>query len=83
MNIRTIEGATYIHIAKVNGRSSPTMYFPLKIAGGESRIITSSAETYSIFDIFTQTGEKRDCWDSMFDSVRPGQEEHPTRTAWR
>ncbi len=75
VNIRTVDGATYIHLAKVNGRSSPTMYFPLKIAGGESRIITSSAETYSIFDIFTQTGEKRDCWDSMFDSVRPGQEE--------
>ena len=75
VNIRTIKGATYIHLAKVSGRSSPTMYFPLKIAGGESRIITSSAETYAIFDIFTQTGEKRDCWDSMFDSVRPGQEE--------
>ena len=75
LNIRTIRGATYIHPVKARGRSSKTMFFPLKISGGESRIITSSAETYAIFDIFTQTGERRDCWDSMFDSVRPGHEE--------
>ena len=75
LNIRTLNGATYIHPVKASGRSSKTMFFPLKIAGGESRIITSSADTYAIFDIFTQTGERRDCWDSMFDSVGPGQEE--------
>ena len=75
LNIRTMEGATYIHPVKASGRSSKTMFFPLKIAGGESRIVTSSSDTYAIFDIFTQTGERRDCWDSMFDSVRPGQEE--------
>ena len=75
INIRTIDGATYLHPAKAIGRESPTMFFPLKIAGGENRVITSSEETASIFDIFTQTGERRDCWDSMFDSVGPGQEE--------
>ena len=75
LNIRTIRGATYIHPVKARGRSSKTMFFPLKISGGETRIITSSAETCSIFEIFTQTGERRDCWDSMFDSVGPGQDE--------
>ncbi len=75
LNIRTIEGATYIHPVKANDRSSRTMFFPLRIAGGEAKIITSSSDTYAIFDIFTQTGERRDCWDSMFDSVGSGQEE--------
>ncbi|MBR0160852.1 MAG: pyruvate kinase [Oscillospiraceae bacterium] len=75
LNIRSVRGETYIHPVKANGRSSKTMFFPLKLAGSETRIITSSAETYAIFDIFTQTGERRDCWDSMFDSVRPGHEE--------
>ena len=75
LNIRTINGATYIHPVKANDRSSRTMFFPLRIAGGETKIITSSSDTYAIFDIFTQTGERRDCWDSMFDSVGPGREE--------
>ena len=75
LNIRTINGATYIHPVKANDRSSRTMFFPLRIAGGETKIITSSSDTYAIFDIFTQTGERRDCWDSMFDSVGSGQEE--------
>ena len=75
LNIRTIHGTTYIHPVKAIGRESPTMFFPLKISGAESRVITSSEETATIFDIFTQTGEHRDCWDSMFDSVGPGQEE--------
>lgn len=75
VNIRTVRGGTYIHPVKVAGRQTETMYFPLKIEGSQSRIVTSSAENYAIFDIFTQTGERRDCWDSMFDSVKAGQEE--------
>lgn len=75
LNIRTLGGSTYIHPVKAQGRHTETMYFPLKITGGSSRIITSSSDTYSIFDIFTQTGERRDCWDSMFDSVQAGHEE--------
>ncbi len=75
LNIRTIGGVTYIHPVKVNGRYTPTMYFPLKFSGNECHAITSSSETYAIFDIFTQTGERRDCWDSMFDSVNAGYEE--------
>ena len=75
LNIRTLQGDTYIHPVKVAGRQTETMYFPLKLEHGGSRVITSSAESYAIFDIFTQTGERRDCWDSMFDSVRPGHEE--------
>lgn len=75
LNIRTLGGSTYIHPVKAAERGTPTMYFPLKVNGRDSRIISSSAETYSIFDIFTQTGERRDCWDSMFDSVKRGQEE--------
>ncbi len=74
LNIRTMNGMTYIHPAKVLGRRTPTMYFPLRIHGSHCETVTSSAETYSIFDIFTQTGEHRDCWDSMFDSVDPA---HP------
>ena len=75
LNIRTLDGSTYIHPVKAQGRHTETMYFPLKISGDTSRIITSSSDTYSIFDIFTQTGERRDCWDSMFDSVKAGSEE--------
>ena len=77
LNIRTMGGQTYIHPVKVGGRSSPQMFFPLRVHGTHSELITSSADTYAIFDIFTQIGEKRDCWDSMFDSVSP---DHPEPT---
>ena len=72
MNIRTVAGSTYIHPVKAEGRHTRTMYFPLRIHGSHCDTVTSSHETYAIFDIFTQTGEHRDCWDSMFDSVRAG-----------
>ena len=77
LNIRTMHGSTYIHPVKVSGRSSRSMYFPLRVHGTHCETVTSSSETYAIFDIFTQTGERRDCWDSMFDSVRP---DHPEPT---
>ena len=67
LNIRTVNAATYIHAVKVDGRHGEYMYFPIKIEGGSCSLVTSSAENYGIFDIFTQTGERRDCWDSMFD----------------
>ena len=73
-NIRTLDGSVYIHAVKVRGRSTPTTYFPLKITGTRWRTLTSSADTYAIFERFTQTGERRDCWDSMFDSVSDGRE---------
>ena len=75
LNIRTLDGSTYIHPVKVAGRKTDSMYFPLKLERGGTRVITSSAETYAIFDIFTQTGERRDCWDRMFDSVEAGSPE--------
>ena len=75
LNIRTLDGSTYIHPVKASGRRSKTMFFPLRICGTHCETVTSSRDTYAIFDIFTQTGERRDCWDSMFDSVKPGQPE--------
>ena len=75
LNIRSLNGNTYIHPLKAAGRSTRNMYFPLEINGSHSRVITSSADTYAIFDIFTQTGERRDCWDTMFDAVGDGKEE--------
>ena len=77
MNIRTKDGCTYIHPVKAEGRDSKYMYFPLRIHGTQCETVTSSSETYAIFDIFTQTGERRDCWDSMFDSVSV---DHPEPT---
>ena len=74
VNIRTLDGSVYMHPVKVRGRRTPTTYFPLKISGTKCRTLTSSAETYAIFERFTQTGERRDCWDSMFDSVSDGRE---------
>ena len=69
LNIRTKDGFTYIHPVKVSGRRTKNMYFPLRIHGASCETVTSSAETNAVFDIFTQIGERRDCWDSMFDSV--------------
>ncbi len=77
MNIRTIRGYTYVHPVKAGGRHSKMMYFPLRVHGTHCEVVTSSSDTYAIFDIFTQTGERRDCWDSMFDSVTAG---HPEPT---
>lgn len=74
VNIRTLDGSVYMHPVKVRGRRTPTTYFPLKISGTKCRTLTSSAETYAIFERFTQTDERRDCWDSMFDSVSDGSE---------
>lgn len=77
LNIRTLNGCTYIHPVKVSGRRTRNMYFPLRVHGTHCETVTSSTETNAIFDIFTQTGERRDCWDSMFDSVSP---DHPEPT---
>lgn len=74
VNIRTLDGSVYMHPVKVRGRNTTTTYFPLKITGSKWRTLTSSADTYAIFERFTQTGERRDCWDSMFDSVADGRE---------
>ena len=71
-NIRTLDGSVYA--VKVRGRSTQTTYFPLKITGAKWRALTSSADNYAVFERFTQTGERRDCWDSMFDSVSDGHE---------
>ena len=75
LNIRSLEGRSYIHPVKVDGRHTDTMYFPLMVDGVHSKVLSSSADTYALFDIFTQTGERRDCWDSMFDSVEAGSPE--------
>ena len=75
LNIRTVAGAIYIHAVKVEGRRSDSMFFPMRIYGRVCETITSSSDNYAIFDIFTQTGERRDCWDSMFDSVSAESEE--------
>ena len=72
INVRTVDGNLYIHPVKVNGRHTETMFLPLKVSPSGCELITSSADSYAIFDIFTQTGERRDCWDTMFDSVASG-----------
>ena len=81
LNIRTLNAETYIQPVKVEGRRSQYMYFPLRIVGGECEVVTSSAESYGIFDLFTQTGERRDCWDSMFDFAAVEGEEPMTEEA--
>ena len=68
MDIRTVGGYIYILPVKADGRRSDTMFCPLRISGNACQTITSSIESYGIFDIFTQTGERRDCWDTMFDT---------------
>ena len=45
LNIRTKDGRSYIHPVKVEGRYTPTMYFPLLVDGPHSRILSSSADT--------------------------------------
>lgn len=71
MNIRTVYGSVYIHPVKVEGRRTADMFFPIRVRGAVCESITSSTDNSAIFEIFTQTGEHRDCWDSMFDSVDP------------
>ena len=69
INTLTHDRCTYIQPVKVDGRHTKNMYFPLRISGSSCQTVTSSAGNYAIFEKFTQTGERRDCWDSMFDSV--------------
>ena len=71
LNIRTVNGFTYIHPVKADARGGRVSYFPLRVNGTHCETVSSSSETFAVFDIFTQTGERRDCWDSMFDSVKP------------
>lgn len=71
MNIRTLNGSVYIHPIKLRGRKTATTYFPLRISGTRCQTLTSSADNYAIFERFTQTGERRDCWNSMFDAIDP------------
>ncbi len=76
LNMRTYNGHIHILPVQVAGRSTPDMYFPLRLdstSGGVS--LTSSADSYAIFDKFTQTGEQRDCWDKMFDNFVAGSDD--------
>ena len=50
VNIRTLDGSVYMHPVKVRGRNTTTTYFPLKITGSKWRTLTSSADTYAIFE---------------------------------
>lgn len=71
INVRTVHGSVYVHPVKVDGRRTSNMFFPLRVRGAQCECITSSTENSAVFDMFTLTGEHRDCWDSMFDSVDP------------
>ena len=71
INVRTVHGSVYVHPVKADGRRTPNMFFPLRVRGAQCECITSSTENSAVFDMFTLTGEHRDCWDSMFDSVDP------------
>lgn len=75
MNMRTLDGCLHILPVQVRDRYTRDMYFPLKIHGEEYTTLTSSADVYAIFDMFTQTGEQRDCWDKMFDNFVAGSED--------
>ncbi len=71
INVRTVHGSVYVHPVKADGRRTVNMFFPLRIRGARCECITSSTDNSALFDLFTLTGEHRDCWDSMFDSVDP------------
>jgi pyruvate,water dikinase len=75
MNMRTVNGCIHILPVQIAGRYTRDMYFPLRIHGDECVSLTSSADSYAIFDKFTQTGEQRDCWDKMFDNFVVGSED--------
>jgi len=76
LNMRTYNGHIHILPVQVAGRYTKDMYFPLRISGtGAGESLTSSADSYAIFDKFTQTGEQRDCWDKMFDNFVAGSED--------
>jgi len=75
LNIRTFRSSVHILPLQVENRNTPNMYFPLRIRGNAYKSLTSSSESYAIFDKFTQTGEQRDCWDKMFDNFVSGNED--------
>lgn len=75
LNMRRTAEGLYILTVKAEDRRTPRMFFPLRIRGERAESVTGSMETYALFDKFTQTGEKRDCWDRMFDHLVSGSEE--------
>ena len=52
LNMRTKDGALYIHPVNVNGRCTKTMYFPIRLRGDQCTTLTSSVDTFSIFEKF-------------------------------
>lgn len=75
LNLRTFNNAMHILTVQAQGRSTPDMYFPIRVRDDEYETLTSSTDLFAIFDKFTQTGEQRDCWDKMFDNFVAGSDE--------
>ena len=75
INIRKMHNCVYILPTKVQGRYTNQMYLPLRIQGFQEDTLTSSADCYALFDMYTQTGEQRDCWYKMFDNFVEGSED--------
>ena len=73
VNMRTHDGALYLHAVNVRGRLTPATYYPVRLRDGKWDMLTSSVDNIGLFEQFVQVGEQRDCWDKMFDAVSAGE----------
>lgn len=67
LDLHVVEGRTYVHPLKVDGRSSPTMFFPHEVSGATATPVTSSEASARLFASLGRTTGRPDHWHQVVD----------------
>ncbi len=67
LDVHRVTDAVYVHPLKVDGRYSPTMFFPHRIDETGAYPVTSSEETSRLFGRIAQQREPLDRWKQMIE----------------
>jgi pyruvate,water dikinase len=70
LDLLQVNDKYYIHPLKVWRRYSPTMFLPHLIQGQEAFSITSSSEAAELFSSISQSGERLDYWNVIFNRAK-------------
>ncbi len=69
LDLRVSGGATYVHPLKVDGRSSPTMFFPHRLDGDTAHPVTSSDASARLVSPFGRLTTRPDRWQRDVDAA--------------
>ena len=69
IDLHVVDGETYVHPLKVDGRSSPTMFFPHHVTGDAAAPVTSSEASARLTAARGRARRRPDHWTSVVDQA--------------